>query len=73
MNELDGRYMNAFQLLADTVEESNRSTAGVQVNTEIKQLRMELEKERDKLAYIQSKLHGTFVLSEDSEIIHKLF
>ncbi|KAL0008445.1 hypothetical protein SO802_009947 [Lithocarpus litseifolius] len=52
------------KLLADTVEESNKSTSGVQVNTEIKQLRMELEKERDKLAYIQSKLHEEHKLNE---------
>jgi hypothetical protein len=58
-------------LLADTVEESNRSPAAVQVNTEIKQLRMELEKEHDKLSYIQSKLQGTLLLPEDLEIIQQ--
>lgn len=59
-----GNQTLGHKLLADTVEESNRSTAGVQVNTEIKQLRMELEKERDKLAYIQSKLHEEHKLNE---------
>ena len=53
------------------VEESNRSPAAVQVNTEIKQLRMELEKEHDKLSYIQSKLQGTLLLPEDLEIIQQ--
>lgn len=52
------------KLLADTVEESNRSPAAVQVNTEIKQLRMELEKEHDKLSYIQSKLQEEHKLNE---------
>ncbi|KAG6730154.1 hypothetical protein I3842_01G065900 [Carya illinoinensis] len=45
--------------LADLLEEKNRSPAAVQVTHELKQLRMELEKERTKLENIQSKLQGT--------------
>jgi hypothetical protein len=51
------------------LEEKNRYPAAVQVTPEIKQLRIELEKERDKLAIIQSKLLGTFLLSEGPEMI----
>jgi hypothetical protein len=51
------------------LEEKNRYPAAVQVTPEIKQLRIELEKECDKLATIQSKLLGTFLLSEGPEMI----
>lgn len=51
------------------LEEKSRSPAAVQVTSEVKQLRIELEKERDKLAIIQSKLQGTFLLSEGPEMI----
>lgn len=51
------------------LEEKIRYPAAVQVTPEIKQLRIELEKEREKLAIIQSKLQGTFLLSEGPEMI----
>lgn len=41
----------------------------MQVNREIKQLRMELEKERTKLENIQSKLQGKDLLSENPEMV----
>lgn len=43
---------------ADSLEENNRPSAAVQVAGEIRQLRMELDKERDHLANIQLKLEG---------------
>lgn len=43
---------------ADSLEENHRSSAAVQGTGEIRQLRMELEKERDLLRNIQLKLEG---------------
>ncbi|XP_062155719.1 golgin candidate 3 isoform X2 [Alnus glutinosa] len=58
-SKMEAKHSNLFgkeKELADLLEEKNRYPAAVQVTPEIKQLRIELEKERDKLAIIQSKL-----------------
>lgn len=49
------------------LEEKNRSLEAMQATHElqIKQLRVELEKERDKLANLQLKLQGTFLQFEN--------
>ena len=49
------------------LEEKSRSLEAVQASHElqIKQFKMELEKEHDKLANVQRRLQGTFIHLED--------
>lgn len=49
------------------LEEHDRSPEAVQANSEIKQLRMELDKEHEQLENIKLKLQGSFLHSDGSQ------
>ncbi|XP_059456767.1 golgin candidate 3-like isoform X2 [Corylus avellana] len=64
MEAKDSNLLGKEKELADLLEERNRSPAAVQLTPDVKQLRIELEKEHDKLAIIQSKLQEEQKLNE---------
>ncbi|XP_022757473.1 golgin candidate 3-like isoform X7 [Durio zibethinus] len=70
-NGLTYRHDGKEKELADLLEEKNKSLEAVQASHElqIKQLKMELEKERDKLANLQIRLQGIVVHLEDPIMI----
>ncbi|KAK6239768.1 hypothetical protein QUC31_005237 [Theobroma cacao] len=65
-NGLSSKHDEKEKELADLLEEKNRSLEAVQASHEsqIKQFNMELEKERDKLANVQIRLHEERKLNE---------
>ena len=54
------------------LEENNKSSAAVQATAEIRQLQMELDKERDHCSNIQLKLEGRDPNYEDSLVAYNM-